>query len=278
MPIAPVLPSSGLSGWNFLNATLPAQEKLFNSSADIARDVEYFKANIGDVKTLDDLMGDRRLQKVALGAFGLGEEIDKGAFVRKVLEEGTTDRSAFAVRLNNSDYLEMARAFDFSTGELSLSESDVESIVKNYQQESFEVSLGDVDNSMRLALNFKREISELASSGLSEAGGWFKAMGSAPLRAVLESAFNMPTGFSQLDIDKQKEMLSDKANQLFGGKSVEVFNDPDVIETTVRRYLLQEQVSSGPTSNTPGFAALSILTGSNPSASILNLITSNAGS
>lgn len=277
MPIAPVLPSSGLTGWNFLNATLPAQEKVFNNSADISRDVDYFKENIGEVKTLDDLMGDRRLLKVALGAFGLGDEINKGAFVRKVLEEGTEDRSAFAVRLNNSDYLEMARSFDFSNGDLSLSESDINAMVKGYQQETFEVSLGGVDNSMRLALNFKREMSELANAGLSEDGGWFRAMGSVPLRTVLESAFNMPSGFAQLDIDRQKELLSDKANSLFDGKTIDVFKDPEVIETTIRRYLLQEQVASGPSANTPGFAALTLLQGGNGGASILNLLTSNAG-
>ena len=276
MPISPVLPSSGLTGWNFLKASLPTQEKLFNSSADISRDVEYFKENIGNVKTLDDFMGDRRLRKVALGAFGLGEEIDKGAFVRKVLEEGTADNRAFAVRLNNSDYLDMARMFDFSSGELSLSQSDVDSLVTDYQQESFEISLGDVDNTMRLALNFKREIAELADKDLSESAGWFKAMGSVPLRTVLESAFNMPSGFSQLDIDKQKELLSDKASSLFGGTSVDVFKDPEAIETTVRRYLLQEQITSGPTANTPGFAALSLLTNSNPGASIVNLLASNS--
>ena len=278
MPISPVLTSSGLTGWNFLNATLESQEKLFNSSADISRDVDYFTENIENVKTLDDLMGDRRLLKVALGAFGLGDEINKGAFVRKVIEEGTTDRSAFAVRLNNSDYLEMAQVFDFTGGDLSLSEADIGSIVKNYQQETFEVSLGEVDNSMRLALNFKREIAELADAGLSDDGGWFKAMGSVPLRTVLESAFNMPTGFAQLDIDKQKELLADKANVLFGGKTVDVFKDPDVIETTVRRYLLQEQIESGPSSNTPGFSALSLLTGNNGGASIINLLASNSGS
>lgn len=278
MPVSPVLVSSGLTGWNFLKASLPTQETVFNNSADISRDVEYFKDNIGDVKTLDDFMGDRRLLKVALGAFGLGEEINKGAFVRKVLEEGTQDRSAFGVRLNNSDYLDMARMFDFSSGTLSLSEADVASAVKDYQQESFEVALGDVDNGMRLALNFKREIAKLADSGLSENGGWFKAMGSVPLRTVLESAFNMPSGFAQLDIDKQKELLSDKANVLFGGKSVDVFKDPEVVETTIRRYLLQEQIASGPTANTPGFAALSLLTGANPGASIVNLLASNAGS
>jgi len=128
--------------------------------------VDYFNDNIGSVKSLDDLMGDRRLLKVALGSFGLGDEIDKGAFVRKVLEEGTEDRSAFAVRLNNPDYLDMARVFDFSSGELALSDTQVSEITKGYQQETFEVALGEVDNSMRLALNFKREIAEIADQGL----------------------------------------------------------------------------------------------------------------
>jgi len=103
MPISPVLPTSGLTGWRFLNDSLETQETLFNSSPDISRDVDYFNENIGDIKTLDDFMGDRRILKVALGAFGLGDEINKGAFVRKVLEDGTEDRSAFAVRLNNSE-------------------------------------------------------------------------------------------------------------------------------------------------------------------------------
>lgn len=275
MPISPVLPTSGLTGWRFLNDSLETQEKLFNSSPDISRDVDYFNENIGDIKTLDDLMGDRRILKVALGAFGLGDEINKGAFVRKVLEEGTEDRSAFAVRLNNSDYLDMARTFDFSSGELTLSDSQRANITKQYQEETFEVSLGEVDNSMRLALNFQRDIAEIAEQGLSENAGWFKVMGSVPLRTVFESAFNMPSGFAQLDIDRQKELLSDKANSLFGGKSVDIFKDPEVIETTIRRYLLQEQVANGPSANTPGSAALSILTGGTSSASIINLLISN---
>jgi len=100
-------------------------------------------------------------------------------------------------------------------------------------------------------------------------------MGSVPLRTVFESAFNMPSGFAQLDIDRQKELLSDKANSLFGEKSVDLFKDPEAIETTIRRFLLQEQVANGPSANTPGSAALSILTGGTSNASILNLLISN---
>ena len=277
MVFSPVLPATGLTGWNFLKASLPTQAALFEKSPEIERDLEYFEANIRDVKTLDDFMNDRRLQKVALGAFGLGDEINKGAFVRKVLDEGVAERTAFARRINNEDYIELATTFDFTDGDLRLNTFQIDDIKQAYRDETFEIALGDVDNNMRLALNFQREITDLANRGLSENGGWFKAMGSVPLRTVLESAFNMPEGFSQLDIDKQKELLSDKANSFFGGKGVEVFQDPEAVETTIRRFLLQEQIAAGPSSTTPGFAALTILGGGLGSAGIENLLLSNAG-
>jgi len=197
--------------------------------------------------------------------------------VRKVLDEGVAERTAFARRINNEDYIELATTFDFTDGDLRLNTFQIDDIKQAYRDETFEIALGDVDNNMRLALNFQREITDLANRGLSENGGWFKAMGSVPLRTVLESAFNMPEGFSQLDIDKQKELLSDKANSFFGGKGVEVFQDPEAVETTIRRFLLQEQIAAGPSSTTPGFAALTILGGGLGSAGIENLLLSNAG-
>lgn len=276
MPFTPVIPATGLAGWNFLTISRESQTEIFNRSPDIQRDVDYYKENIGAAETLDDLMSDRRLLKVALGAFGLGEEINKGAFVRKVLAEGTSDRSAFAIRLNNPDYLELAETFVVnSQGGMSIAAS-VDDITEKYQTNAFETEVGTVDNSMRLALNFKREIAELADAGLSENAGWFKVMASVPMRTVFEGAFNLPEGFSQLDLDRQKEVLSDRSNSLLGGKTVDVFKDPENIEKAIRRFLLTEQINQGPSATTPGFAALSILGGGIGSAGIANLLLSNA--
>ena len=60
-----------------------------------------------------DLVADRRLLKVALGAFGLEGEIDKKAFVRKILEEGTADPASLANRLTDKSYYKLAEAFGF---------------------------------------------------------------------------------------------------------------------------------------------------------------------
>lgn len=277
MPFSPIIPDSGLAGWNFLKISLPKQSELFNRSPDIQREIDYFSENSGSVETLDDLMSDRRLLKVALGAFGLSDEINKGAFVRKVLEEGTADREAFGVRLNNSDYLDLANNLVVGEDEtLNITAETRDKIISQYRTETFEAEVGNVDNTMRLALNFEREIAELAGSGLSENAGWFRAMASVPVRTVLEGAFNLPEGFSQLDLDRQKEILSDKANSLYGGKSVDVFEDPEFIENSIRRFLLREQIDQGPSASTPGFAAISILSGGLGSAGIANLLLSNS--
>ncbi len=275
MAYTPIIPGTGLAGWTLLKATQDRQVEVFNKSPDIARDVEYFRENIGNVETLDDFMSDRKLLKVALGAFGLGEEINKGAFVRKVLEGGTTDERAYAVRLNNPDYLKLAGTFAVEDGNLSIDLDTVEKIIAQYQTETFEEQVGTVDETMRLALNFEREIADLAGQGLSENSGWFKVMGSLPLRAVFESAFNLPDGFSQLDIDRQKDILSDRANQYLGEKSIDVFKDPEAIEKTIRRFLMNEQINAGPSASTPGYAALTILGGGLGSAGIANLLLSN---
>lgn len=259
-----------------MKASEETQTQIFDRSPDIAQEVEYFSENITSVTSLDDLMSDRKLLKVALGAFNLADEIDKGAYVRKILEEGTTSNEAFAVRLNNSDYLKMAEMFSNEDGVISITTEQAASMVEDYKGLSYEAAVGEVDNSMRLALNFERAMSELANGGHSEAGGWFKAMGSTPLRTVLEGAFNLPTGFDQLDIDRQKDVLADNANRLFGGKSVEVFKDPEVIDAAIRRYLLTEQINAGPSASTPGYAAISILNNGLGSDGIVNLLLSNS--
>jgi hypothetical protein len=274
----PVIPNGGLAGWSFLQRTLDRQEDIFSKSPDIKRDIEYFKNNIQNVETLDDLMQDRKILKVALGAFGLGEEISKGAFVRKVLDEGVTEQRSFARRLNNPDYIEMAKTFNFEGGQLSLSETDINGITAQYERQNFEIEVGNVDDSMRLALNFQREIQDLAGAGLSENAGWFRLLGSVPMRTVIEGAFNLPTEFAALDIDKQKEILSDKAQSKFGGKSIDVFTDPDAVDRVINDFLLRKQIEAGPSTSTPGFAALSILGQSNSgvgSSGLFNLLLSN---
>ena len=113
MSYVPAIPLSGVAGWRFLERTSERQQAAFEKSATVKREIAYFEEKIGSVTRAADLLGDRRLLKVALTAFGLEDKIDQKAFIRKVLEEGTTKEDALAVKLSDPAWKNLSAAFGF---------------------------------------------------------------------------------------------------------------------------------------------------------------------
>lgn len=263
MSFAPMLPASGVIGFKLLTRTEEAQRQVFNRQPEIARDVAYFKENIASVKTAADLVADRRLLKVALGAFGMDDEIGKRAFLRRILEEGSEDPSALANKLVDSRFVKFARSFGFGDilGARTWEPGFAAEITRAYQDRQFEIAVGDQDEALRLALNFRREIGTYAASKDPEGSAWFSVMGDRPVRTVLEEAFGLPSSFGQLDIDKQRDILRNLARSEFGAPSVEVFSDPERVETVINRFLARRTAAQGPSPTTPGMSAVIILGG-----------------
>ena len=98
----PIIPAGGLVGWRFLQNTQEAQFDSFTKSPQVRRDADHFRDRIGEISSAADLVQDRQLLSVALGAFGLQDDIDNRAFIRQVLEEGTVDDEALANRFADS--------------------------------------------------------------------------------------------------------------------------------------------------------------------------------
>ncbi len=277
MSYQPTVPLGGLAGWRFLERTQAAQKAAFDRSADVARDTAYFEEKIGSIGSAADLVADRRLLKVALGAFGLDGEIDKKAFLRKVLEEGTTDPKALASRLADKSFAKLSDAFGFGaadgprTGEAGFAAT----IVAAYRTRAFEAAVGDADNDMRLAMNFRREIADLASQG-EDGASWYAVLGSKPLRQVFETAFGLPSAFAQIDIDRQRDVFADKNDALVGGDTLAAFRDPAAVEKVIERFLARAQIKAGAVTNTPASMALTLLQGRGADASqgLLNLLAS----
>ncbi len=51
----------------------------------------YYEANIGSVKSIQDLVGNYRLLSYALDAYGLGGQINAKGLITKVLEGGVSE-------------------------------------------------------------------------------------------------------------------------------------------------------------------------------------------
>ncbi|SMX32215.1 DUF1217 domain-containing protein [Maliponia aquimaris] len=244
MTYQPVIVGSGLVGWQFLKSTQDTQRTVFDKSASLTRDTEYFEANIGKITSAEDLVADRRLRRVALGAFGLQDDIDNIFFIRKILDEGTLNQDSLANKMSDDRYKAMAKAFAFDSplGPATQGSGFAKSIVARFRAQEFEVAVGNQDESLRLSLNLERALPEIAATSSADDTKWFRVMGTSPLRTVLETALGLPKGFGQLDIDKQLEMFRDKMQSRFGVSEIDEIAEPEVMGRVIQTYLLQNQI------------------------------------
>lgn len=264
MTFSPVVPFGGLLGYRFMERTYSAQLEHFGRSPEVQREIDYFLDHAAGATTAEALVADRRLLRVALGAFGLDDEVDKRAFIRRILEDGTLDPKALANRLADPAWREFALALGYGDlgGTLGIAGTRRE-IAERFRLRQFERAVGDTDLDIRLALNFRREIAAIAAAPGVEKSGWLKIMGSQPLRRVIETAFGLPQGFGQLDIDRQRHELGDRAQRLFGGDTPAVFAAPENVDRLIRRFLAASQSGVAPGPAGAAATALSLLQGSN---------------
>ncbi|MEM6886505.1 MAG: DUF1217 domain-containing protein [Pseudomonadota bacterium] len=159
----PILPTNGIGGWQYLQRTYEDQLTVFENSPSVGRDIDYFRENIGNVTSAQDLVQDRRLLEVALGAFGLQEDIDNRFFIQKILEEGTTAQDSLANRFSDTRYREFSQAFSFGVGETSRIRSPdfLTEVLDGYKANSFEAAVGEQDEDMRIALYARRVLADV---------------------------------------------------------------------------------------------------------------------
>ena len=276
MSFTPTIPTGGLAGWRFLERTAESQRAAFDKGAALGREIAYFKEKIGTVSSAEALVKDRRLLTVALGAFGLDGEIDKKFFVRKVLEGGTDDPRSMANRLSDPNYRKLAAAFGFGNagGGQNAKAGFAEAIVEQYKIRKFESAVGEVNNSMRLAMNFRREIGSLAA-GSSDNTFWYGVLGSKPLREVVQTALGLPKEFARIDVDRQKDTIRQRMGSAFGDGSAAFFKEPANVEKVITRFLARAQIAemaSGAAATSP---ALQLLQGAGgDSSGLFNLLAS----
>ncbi|MGY8637971.1 DUF1217 domain-containing protein [Bradyrhizobium sp. 14AA] len=110
--------------YNYIAHHLKQSLTRVEQQADVAREAAYYKANIGKVKTVDDLMKDYRLYHYATKAYGLEDMAYAKAFMRKVLESDLSDAKSFVNKLVDKRYREFAAAFSFSGGATPVAQSE----------------------------------------------------------------------------------------------------------------------------------------------------------
>jgi hypothetical protein len=254
----PVLPASGYAGWRFLSRTAEGQRAAFNKAPAQARLTQHFRDNIGKAKTAADLVGDRRLLQVALGAFGLSDDLNAKAFIQRVLEGGTLDPRALANRLSDKRYAALALEFGYGDlGSRTATPGFADTIVARFEAQSFQVAVGEKDANLRLALSMSSGLKDVVEGNRGENAQWFALMGNPPLRTVVETALGLPSSFGRLDIDQQLGAFKDRASAVLGTNKVADFQDSARQEKLIRLFLVRSEAQSA--SLSPAQLALSLL-------------------
>lgn len=263
MTFQPVLPLGGYAGWTFLKRTLATQQETLQAAPAARRDEDYFRDRIATVDSAAELVADQRLLTIAATAYGLEEDAGYRAFLEKILAGGTLDEDALANRLADSRYAQFAAAFGF--GDLPVPRTGLsgfaDEVLARYRQQRFEAAVGEQNQSYRLALNAEHALAGIAGGSGSEDTKWYRILGNAPLREVVQTALGLPGSFAGIDIDQQLAVVKTRAQSLFGDETASQFARPEAMERLIRTYILRDEIAGAAAPPSPAAIALQLLGG-----------------
>lgn len=208
-----------------------------------ARESAYYLANIRDVKSIDDFLGNDRLYRYAMKSFGLSDMIYAKAFMRKVLTEGIDEKKSFANSLSDKRYKDFATTFNFARhGDVTtVFDRTQQGTVDNYIRQTLEEEAGDQNEGVRLALYFQRK-----APGITDP---FEILADPALAQVARTLIGLPDEAAAMDIDKQAAMIKDRLD-------FDDFKDPAKLDELITRFTAMYEIKNPTTSTTSSLALL----------------------
>jgi hypothetical protein len=193
------------------------------SQPTVQRDTDYYLANIGKVKTVDDFVKDTRLFNYAMKAYGLGDMAYAKAFMVKALKEGVEADDSFANKLSDKRYADFVKAFNFEAygDTATLYPAAQQDTVDKYMRQTLEENAGKTNEGVRLALYFDRKAPEITS--------WYDVLADTALASVVRTALGLPDSFASADIDKQAQLFEQKLD-------IADFTDPAKLSKFLTRF------------------------------------------
>jgi Protein of unknown function (DUF1217) len=230
-----------ISSYNQLASNLPKSITRVGEQPFIKRDAEYYMANIGKIKSVDNFMANTRIYNFALKAFGLEDMQYAKAFIRKVLMEGIDTPEAFSVNLADQRFREFATAFNFNRyGTATTTFDRVQSgTVEMYLRNSLEAQSGEKSEALRLALYFERKAKTVTSA--------FSILADKALYQVVRTSLGLPSALSGADIEKQAKILTDKID-------IQKLQEPEYVKKMITRYLGRYEAENSSAQSTPAVA------------------------
>jgi hypothetical protein len=230
-----------LTRYKILAKDLAASTRQVTNRPDLKREVDYYKANIGSIKSIDQFLGDQRLYSFAMRAFGLGDMIYAKAYMKKALTEGIDQPNAFSLRLADSRFREFVETFNFARYGAATTSFDrtQEGTVQRHARVVLEEQAGSESEALRLALYFERTAGKMETP--------FSILADKAAYTVVRTALGLPDAISGTDIDRQATLIGQKLN-------LADLKDPTKLNAFINRFLGLYEAKAGLDPTTPAVA------------------------
>jgi hypothetical protein len=218
----------------------------------VATATQYFEANIGNVKTVSDLLNNSKLYNYVMTAFGLSDMTYAKGLITKVLEGGVSSSTALANTLNDPRYKALATAFNFAANGTATTSSSttVQTTVSNYVEQTLENNVGKTSPGTQLALYFQRVAPTITST--------YGILADSQLLTVVQTALNLSPSMGLENIDTEANALSKLVN-------VSDFQNPAKLQSFIERFTANYDLNNT-TTPTPA-NALMVTSSSTPGVS-----------
>ncbi len=214
-------------------------QKLTASEPMVAAQTKYYEANIGSVKTPQDLVNNYRLFSYVLNAYGLGDQVYAKAMFQKILEQGTGSSQDLAYTLNDPRILALAKTFNFAAnGTSTTSSTAVQSgVVSQYVEQTLESDQGQSQPGVQLALYFQQHASSISSV--------YSILADKNLLTVVQTALGISSLTSAEPIDTQANLISSKLN-------IADFQDPKKLQSFIGRFAAMYDINNSSAASAGG--------------------------
>ncbi len=238
--------SSTYTSYNLITKDLTKSLARTAKEPDVKRETDYYKAHIGDIKSVDDLFKNQRVYRYVMKAFGMEDLTYAKALIRKVLEGGPDDSKALANRMNDPRFKALAKAFDFKAlgPATTATEAVQKTTVDQYMRQQLESEAGQDNEGVRLALYFKRKAADVTSP--------YGILADKALLKVYQTAFDVSPMSSAQDIAVQ-------ASNIKKVLDVKDLQDPAKVDKIIKKFTAKWDVAN----NTGSDIASSLFSGSN---------------
>lgn len=230
-------------GYKLIASDFTAALKRTASQPNVERDGAYYLANIRNIKTIDDFIGNDRIFKYAMKAFGLEEMDYAKAFMRKVLTEGIDEPQSFANSLTDTRYREFAETFNFKryTTGATVFDRAQQGTVDRYVRQTLEVDAGQSNEGIRLALYFQRKAEGVETP--------FHLMADRALLKVTQVALGIPEATGTMDIDRQAELITSRLD-------IEDLKEPAKLDKFLERFTALWEIENPTSAPSAGIVQL----------------------